>query len=36
MQKTYLLLYYKYWLKYKPLVRLLRVQTERQEPNSII
>lgn len=36
MQKIYLLLFYKYWLKYKPLVRLLRVETGRLEPNSII
>lgn len=34
--KTYLLLYYKYWVKYKLLVRLFRGETERQEPNSII
>lgn len=28
MQKIYLLLFYKYWLKYKLFVRLLRVETE--------
>lgn len=31
MQEIFLLLFYKYWLKYKPLVRLFRVETERDK-----